>query len=315
MDAVKQYINRQLENFPDTKEVRAAREHLTKLAEDQYQQLIDQGATEFEALAQVILETGSREDIRQMICMEAALQQQTPKPEPEAQTAEMNLSEAESILKTDALSAHLSGLSAACMICSVIWALMLPGKKGVLLMVLTFAAGWGLAVWEKSVRDTTASLRHEKTELNPEAEEAVRQKWKKRKTLVLIMKGLGGLSILCSILPVLYTKNSLTISVLIAMVAFGLYLYMTAYGIELSCRRLLDPAADQKSSRRNFSKKGSKEFPASAAAPIMKIYWPAVALTAAAIGLITRQFWLSGILILTAMMFKFMINDASGKNA
>ncbi|MCF0260192.1 MAG: hypothetical protein HUJ54_10070 [Erysipelotrichaceae bacterium] len=305
MDAIKQYINRQFQHFPNTKEAEAAREHLIELAEDKYKELIDSGANEFEAFAEAILSAGSREEIRQLIFMEAEVQGL------EAENR-LDSAAAKNILRTGMLSSALCGLSTACLISSVIWPLVLTGRKSMLLMVATFAAGWGLAMIQKSVRKCSAPLKAGKNGLNPEAEKTVRQAWNRAKPFVLTMKVMGGISVVCSILPIVFGKNGITIGALIALDALGVFLFMTAYGMEQTFRKLLDEKMKLEKSRLD---QGKVSFDNSTITAVMKVYWPVVAVAAVCISLFTSQFWLSGILILTALLFKIMINDTAGKKA
>ncbi|MCI8490247.1 MAG: hypothetical protein HFJ04_08405 [Lachnospiraceae bacterium] len=79
METIISYIDNLFRNYPDTPQVRRAREELLGIMEDKYHELKDEGKSENEAIGIVISEFGSMDEIAAALCAD---QQIPPKADP-----------------------------------------------------------------------------------------------------------------------------------------------------------------------------------------------------------------------------------------
>ena len=81
MEAIREYLNNLFISLPETPEVLRAKAELLEMMEDKYEELIQEGKTEKEAIGTVISEFGNLEELAEELGIDIYLKKETKDPE------------------------------------------------------------------------------------------------------------------------------------------------------------------------------------------------------------------------------------------
>ena len=77
MEAIREYLNNLFMSLPETPEVLRAKAELLEMMEDKYEELIQEGKTEKEAIGTVISEFGNLEELAEELGIDIYLKKET----------------------------------------------------------------------------------------------------------------------------------------------------------------------------------------------------------------------------------------------
>ena len=177
METIRNYLDTMFANMPNTPSVLRAREELWQMMEDKYNELIEEGKTENEAVGTVISEFGNLSELAEAIGIEEEVKRQEIEVKAEEQPKiVISVDEAKDYLRDKAAAANKQSLGICLCIISVVGGILgdafLPGYLDALAALFMFgliAAGVVLLVLAASSMKKWNHIRSNKITLSMDA--------------------------------------------------------------------------------------------------------------------------------------------------
>lgn len=235
MNAIKNYLDNMFRNLPNTEAVRKAKAELLQMMEDKYEELINEGKTENEAVGIVISEFGNLDELAESLGIQEAVTENPDEDKPmlpiERVKDYLSMISLTSILVP--LGIALCIFSVACNIIEDAFPVDLEvlGVGGMFSMI---AVAVGLFIFSGIRRKEFAEVQNKECSLSIESAEYVRNERKGFKHAYGLMSSFGiGLCILSVLNPIIFDKipyisSNVGVVLLFAFVAVGVFLITSA---------------------------------------------------------------------------------------
>lgn len=293
METIRNYLDAMFANMPNTPSVIRAREELWQMMEDKYNELIEEGKTENEAVGTVISEFGNLSELAEAIGIEEEVKQQEIEVKAEVEPKVIvSADEAREYMKDKADSAFKRGLGICLIIMSfigiIIGEMLLPPSIDALSVLFFFgiiAAGVVFIVLSNTVLHKWTFLRSEKFALSMDATKLVIEEKDRFANTASIYKTVGViLCALCWIPAALLDElvhvrfvDDLGGAALFVMVGIGVMLLVYQAQIFEGYSYLLK-TTKKETIKATYSpeKQVKKVYSNTAVECIMAVYWPTV---------------------------------------
>lgn len=308
MEAIKAYLESMFAHLPRTPEVIRAKTELGQMMEDKFNELIEEGTSENEAVGIVISEFGNLEEIAEELGIRSFVDQE---PEQESERV-ISFEETREYMKARSRLSYMGAFGIFLMIVSSVPLIILNGIPraatgmgtglsnffsvvGLILLFLMLAGGLGMLIFAGLQRREYSYIWKEGTRLEYSAQEYVRAEYAQYRTTQTILVVIGIiLSILCAlpaaILGLLNSTNgflfNLAGAICLLIAGAAVFLFTLAARQRSGLNRLLkiqyrsgvsqnQPAEDGV----NQEPKGAKDviiYDNEILAKFMPVYWPTI---------------------------------------
>lgn len=285
MDTIKTYLNNMFQAFPDTPEVRRAREELLQMMEDKYTELKAEGKTENEAVGIVISEFGNIDELIEDFGLQNVVKDNK---ETETYTGKwMNTEEAKSCLKAFQKRALMIAFGVMLCILSPVSTIVCDGLQrgntntplegiGVCIMFCFIALAVILFILSSGV---TREWTQESCRPDTQAKEYLRKEKKKKSGLYQIILSIGIACCILSVLPPIIVDSlnlgnfwdELSGGMFLSVIAFSVFLIVYSACMRENYQHLLHGTKVGK-----IDKEEPYEFSDPRSKTISSIYWNTV---------------------------------------
>ena len=302
METIRNYLEAMFANMPCTAAVEKAKSELLQMMEDKYNELINEGKTENEAVGTVISEFGNLDELAEALGLEEEVKQEKEESETNPRRA-LNLDEIRDYLQYSSVRALCIALGVALCIMSVTGPVLLSGIHlegiGVLIMFLLIAGGVLLFVFSgitshkwSYITKGGCFLDYAGSNYTMEEKSRFRRSFASRLTLGIILCAICWLPlVLAEALGSLAGLGELfMITVLFGMVACGVFLIIHSAMIMGSLNDLLK-INDGKTMSSKYTETEVPHYKDAKAEGVMSIYWPTVRSIYLIWSFLTFQWW------------------------
>ena len=302
METIKNYLNAMFSNMPDTPEVRKAKAELLQMMEDKYNELLEQGESENNAVGTVISEFGNLDELAEDLGVSKEVE--------EARTGESDVprrnittEEAEKFLAVWGRKSLLLALGVMITIVSIACPIIGVYRENlaVAMMFILIALGVGLIVFSSFVDSEWRFIRTEPCRIDMNTAAYVKEKRKNFEPVRALCITLGVVLCIISWVPCLFDKvftDTVGPALIFVMVGIGVFLMVYSSNVAGGFNRLLavndsEPLPDgsmriKRESRYRYTSKGGEM--------VMKVYWPTVTCIYLAVSFLTFQWHMTWII-------------------
>lgn len=201
MNAIRNYLDNMFRNLPNTEEVRRAKTELLEMMEDKYEELINEGKTENEAVGIVISEFGNLDELAESLGISEAVAENSDEDKPM-----LSLDRVKEYLGMMSQHSILVPLAIGLCIFSVAFNIIadaIPGFPeflGVICMFLSIGVAVGLFIYEGIKKNQYKEIYKKECSLSIESAEYVRGIRKSYKSSYALMSSFGICLCILSIL-------------------------------------------------------------------------------------------------------------------
>lgn len=281
MDVIKNYLETMFQNFPDTPEVRRAKDELLAKVEQNYYELKRQGKTENEAIGMILSEYGTIDALRNAISLQTPPADYGRAPEQEGRT--LSLSELNGYMATTKKTSLMIGIGVMLCIFSVVPlilfdALPIAGQVteaiGCIFLFVLIAVAVALFILSGMTSKKYEYLKKTTFQLDHSMEAKLRSEKDVYERTFTIHIIIGVCLCILSVLPpiiagclsditAIFENGSALLFLL--FVAIAVYLFITS-GMKLDCYKVLLQEEEYSKERKNNKLTGI----------VASIYWPIV---------------------------------------
>ena len=294
METIKNYLENMFANLPNSAEVKKAKKELLQMMEDKYNELLEEGKSENEAVGTVISEFGNLDDLADDLGLEEEVRLEKAALE-ESPRHLLSFEEAKDYLHDQAKAALGVALGVALCILSVSWPVItesigfLPDVFGVLLMFATIAFAVVLFVVCGNIDSRWKYLKKELCSIDYATATYVHQEKERFHASYVVQLTVG--IVLCATcwIPVAVLDgfkplglNSLgqflqTLGVvfLFAICALGVFMIIHCSNINASYEMLLK-LNDRQTVSGNFVPEDFERYANPVSDGLMQVYWPTI---------------------------------------
>lgn len=285
METILNYLENMFSSLPQTEEALRAKRELAAMMEDKYNELLEEGRTDNEAVGIVISEFGNLKELSAALGIDEIYQGESV----DSKERFVHDTEVKKYMAQTKKSSTWIGFATMLCIFSPILLLVLGGLQGngrnitgVMLvcfglgaLFLMIAAAVGLFIFHGTMLDKYEYLKKENIRLNAESVSYLRMYQEKTEKSFLIHLIIGVIMCIISVVPVLvvgvtYGDNafyvSIAVSALLLIIGIAVFLFITA-GMERDAIKILLQEGDYTPERKENSKREDK---------LGGIYWPII---------------------------------------
>ena len=294
MEIIRNYLENMFANLPNSAEVKRAKNELLQMMEDKYNELLEEGKTENEAVGTVISEFGNLDELAEELGLTKELEQEKAELM-ESPRRQVGLDEVKDYLRDEAKSALGIAIGVALCIMSVCWPVLtssigfLPDGLGVLPMFALIAAAVVLFVVSGNIKDRWKYLKKELCSIDYATATYVHQEKERFHGSYVVQLAVGitlcatcwmPVALMDGIIPIGLTSvnkfmETMGVIFLFVICAIGVFLIIHASCINASYEEIL------KLNKRdtvggNFTTDDQERYANPIADGFMSIYWPTV---------------------------------------
>lgn len=320
MDTIRSYINTLFQRLQPTDEVIRAKEELLSMMEDKYNELIEDGVSENEAIGQVISEFGNLDELADTLGIRPEVNKRNDEPTPR----KISVDEASNYINARTLQGFLTGLSVFFYIVSVAPVIFLDSIYpdwgdilGVTLMFVFVAAGTVIIIIAANINKDKKQFVKSPFELSFEAKEFCIASKKQNGTKATVFLAVGvGLCILfvspAAFFGTVFENTPLeNIGASLMFVMCGIGVWMIIYSAFINGifdRLLKSNSPDFNPSIKNGEAKETK-YKSESANIIMSVYWPTVTCIYLSVSFITFSWGSTWIIWVIAALTHMIIDN------
>ena len=299
METIRNYLETMFSSLPNTDQVLRARDELYGMMEDKFTALLEEGMAEEEAVATVIAEFGSLEEIASELGIDDAVHQASSSPVRmlSFEEAEAYLADCFHATRRRAFGAAMIAASGACVplvrsVCNYLYGskqypFQIMNEIGTLAMFALIALGVGMIIMASTFRQPWAFLAHENCQLDYPALLSVDNHYQSEQRGILSRFAFGtGLCIL-ALLPrfaisghswrqLWGSYSSLYSGISLLVAAIGVYFLFCAAGRKFSFDHILSLNGKDTVGGNQFLSQKQLHFKEPLVEDIMSVYWQTV---------------------------------------
>lgn len=289
MDILKSYLETMFAKMPNTEEIRKAKSELWQMMEDKYNELIEDGKSENEAVGCVISEFGNIDELAAILGVEDDSLSYEPESDEYADRRMLSFEEVKSYLSEKAKHSFHISLGVMLCILSVICpiftdGLNIPDIIGVSAMMIFIASAVVLFVYSGLIMNKWDFIFKERCMISFESAQYVRDEKNRYRNTYAIRQTVGIiLCVVCWIPLMIFDELSIMqkadyagVIVMFILVAIGVMLIVHTNGINKSYDVLLK-LNDMKLISGNYvSEQKQVRYINEKVALVMELYWPTV---------------------------------------
>lgn len=294
METIKNYLETMFSPLPNNAEVLRAKDELLSMMEDKYNGLMEEGMSSEEAVAKVIAECGSLDDIASELGIQEAVVQTK-----DVHRRNVSLEEAEAFLADSANAAIVRTTAICIFILSVVPPIIFSevaeytvgtvhnafDALGAVFFFIFIATGVGMIIVENGKMKKWNFLRKEPCQLDYSVLSVIDEKYKAQEGTFTSRLAIGVCLCIVSVVPIILVDalgglgvlEDLAGAFIFAMVAAGVgFILMASYG-KGAYKTLLSTNGDTTVGGNQFdSQKDEAEYSDPTIAAIMSVYWETV---------------------------------------
>ena len=288
MNTIRNYLESMFAKLPNTPEVIRAKCELGQMMEDKYNELISEGKSDNEAVAQVISEFGNLEDLGDALGISALLREDRAAAQ---NTRELSAEEVEKYLSEKAHSALLSGLGTFfAIICpsgAILAATAEHGSRtrmaiGIFFLLGAIAACVTLHTYSTLRMGPWSFLKHEPCSIDYATAGMINDQRRSTHDSTILQRTVSILLFCTCYIPLVFLHlmvpksivDGAGVVILLVMVAFGVLILTVINSRENGYQMLLSLSSSQDS--RRFHTKDDVVYDRPAVRIIMSAFWPTV---------------------------------------
>ena len=292
MEIIKNYLENMFANLPNTSEVLRAKKELGQMMEDKYNELIQDGVSENEAVGTVISEFGNLDELAEELGLTKEVEEERIE-HLENPRHQIGLDEARDYLRDQAKRALGVGLGVALCIMSVGWPVLtgatelLPDMLGVMLMMVMIAAGVILFIVTANIDNRWKYLKTELCSLDYGTATYIQQEKERFHASYVVQLAVGVMLCATCWMPVAFLSGvnplgirsignlieTMAVIFLFVLCAIGVFLLIHGGMIQSSFDDLLN---QNKKDTVGAAFSETDEFASPVAGGILSVYWPTV---------------------------------------
>ncbi len=281
METIKNYLEAMFASMPNTKEVRKAKAELLAMMEDKYNEMIEEGINENQAVGTVISEFGNLDELAEDLGVEKEVEEVKDR-NSENPGRFVSMEEIKDYLANETKSAWLVGIGVMlCITCVVyppIFSEMknIPVDFGVMGFFLSIGVGVALFIYNGIICSDWKFLRKEKCVIDISTANYVRECQRNFKPVYALCMTIGiGLCVISPLPAAVFSGVSFAALFLFVLVGVGVMLIIYAVTINGSYEEVLK-INDTKTIAGTYGKEGRVEYKDANVETIMEVYWPTV---------------------------------------
>lgn len=294
MDTIRNYLETMFSSLPNTAEVHRAKDELYGMMEDKYNALTADGLVEEEAVAKVIAEFGSLEELAEDLGIQEAVGAagEVRRRRVTAEEAEAYLTDSRKAIRQRAWGV---GLIVASVACTVLGGLLeeferlshswraVAEELGVLGMFVLIAFGVGMIIMANARMQKWTFITQEPCQLDFPTLARIDEEYQTQYSKLSMLLAVGvGLCIVSVIPPILFDGMSLgflgdaSAGLLLLLVAVGVGCIISATGVKRVYRQLLDLNGSDTVGGNQFASQKALHFDEPMVETVMSAYWQTV---------------------------------------
>ncbi len=326
MNTIRNYLESMFANLPNTPEVIKAKCELGQMMEDKYTELINEGKSDNEAVAQVISEFGNLEELGDALGISRILSEQN---DTAGKTRQVSAEDAERYLADSSHYALLHGLATFfAIICpsGVILAGSLnPGSRtlmavGGFFLLASVAVCVTLHVYSSLHMGRWSFLKDEPCTIDYATAGMVNDLRRSTHDSVILQRTIAILLFCTCYIPLVFLAvldrraiaSAFGVVILLFMVALAVLLLTVSSSRVSSCSRLLDLSRSFTVSGSGTENRGRVVYKNSAVRAVMSVYWPTVTCLYLMISFLTFSWAISWIIWPIASVIRTLLESIFG---
>lgn len=290
MNTIRNYLESMFANLPNTPEVIRAKCELGQMMEDKYTELINDGKSDNEAVAQVISEFGNLEELADALGISQILNEQNQAMQ---KARQVSAEDAERYLDDSSHYALLHGLATFFAIISPCGIILTASAgtgslalmaAGIFFLLGAIAACVTLHVYSSLRMGTWSFLKNEPCTIDYATAGMVNDLRRSTHDSIILQRTIAVLLFCTCYIPLVFLalldKRAIAsasgVIILLFMVALAVLLLTVSSSRVSSCSRLLDLSGTFTASGYSSAKSGRIEFTNPTVRAIMSVYWPTI---------------------------------------
>ena len=288
MDTIKNYLESMFAQLPNTPDVWRAKDELLQMMEDRYNDLMDSGKTENEAIGTVIAEFGNLDELADTLGISQAMNQT-----PHYDAKNLSLEDAHTMIREKSKGSFIIGIAVLLFItcCSgpIITTAIVDndaaGMLGTVILFLMIAAGIGLCVYENIKLSKWDFLKNEPYQINAETATAIYQESESYRSTSALLTAVGIILIVMCVIPVSVLGflnisdgiTSLGAAAMFYFIGIGVMILISTNGKEKAYKEILSLNSQSTIAGSYVPKNDpSQRYRSTEAAAIMSVYWQTI---------------------------------------
>lgn len=295
MDTIRNYLETMFSSLPNTTEVHRAKDELYGMMEDKYNALMEDGLSEEEAVAKVIAEFGSLEELAEDLGIQEAVgvADEVRRRQVTAEEADAYLKDSRKVVRQRAWGVGLIVASVACTSVAELLSdyLFNHGPRmsdiaesvGVLGMFVLIAFGVGMIIMSNARMQKWTFITQEPCQLDFPTLVRIDEEYQAQYSKLSMLLAVGvGLCIVSVIPPILFDGMPLgflgdaAAGLLLLLVAVGVGCIISATGVKRVYGQLLDLNGSDTVGGNQFASQKALHFKEPMVETIMSVYWQTV---------------------------------------
>ena len=295
MDTIRNYLETMFSALPNTTEVHRAKDELYGMMEDKYNALMEEGLSSEEAVAKVIAEFGSLEDLAGDLGIKEAVgaADEVRRRQVTAEEADAYIADSKKMVRQRAWGIGLIVVSTACTaISGLVYRYIADGGRqgfeiaeeiGTMGMFVLIALGVGMIIMANAKMQKWSFLSQEACQLDFPTLSRIDEQYQAQYGKLSMLLAIGvGLCIVSVIPPVLFDDvpfgflGDASLAVLLVLVAVGVGCIVSATGVKRIYRRLLDLNGSDTVGGNQFASQKELHFNEPMVETVMSVYWQTV---------------------------------------
>jgi len=285
METIKNYLDQMFANMPNTEAVRRAKSELLQMMEDKYNELIEEGKSENEAVGAVISDFGNLEELAEDLGVASEVQEEKRMNE-ENPRRRVSLEEAKDYIRHQGKAGIIVGLGVLLCITSVIWPISTDSLKlndgfGVIGMFISIGIAVALFVTNGVISEAKWKfIEKERCAIDLATSEYVKKEEKSYITVHAIQKAIGVVCCALCWLPAALADEfgyhmfeDFAGAILFILVGVGVFLIVSTNYVNGAYETLL--GLNTKFTNGSVPKQEEK-YCSPVAEVIMEVFWPTI---------------------------------------
>ncbi|MBO7356976.1 MAG: hypothetical protein J6U37_00420 [Lachnospiraceae bacterium] len=278
METIKSYLEAMFANMPNTKEVLKAKNELLVMMEDKYNEMIESGISENEAVGTVISEFGNLDELADDLGLKKEVKEVKERTVEEKRRF-VPMDEVRAYLAAKMRSGLLTGLGVMFVVSSIacpIFGVTVLGVSSGVMMLMVMALGIALFIFNGILNSDWGFITREKCAIDMATAQYVRNEKRRYKIPNAVCKSLGIIMCgFCWLPAAMHFSDRTGAGSMFICLGIGLLLIISSTVVMKSYKRVLY-LNDEKTVSGNYGKEDEVNYMNKTATVIMEVYWVTV---------------------------------------
>ncbi len=309
METIRQYIESLFIDFPNTPEVRRAKEHLLEMAEDKYSSLKEDGISDNEAVAKVITEFGNLEELKEELGLTETFEKRD---EHYSNATTITLADVKDIFNDNAKSALIRAIGVFCFITCAAPVIILQDVSGVVALFIMIGIGVALEIIQAVFTSRWDFIKNTRCAIDMATADYIIEEKRRSRVASTALKCVGILCIIFCFIPTIVIGEDYSAAILLCMIGFGVLLLILSGAKEDMFNMLLSINPNNTMGAEYTKGSGRVVYENKTTAALMSIYWPLVVCLYLCLSFMTFQWGITWIIFVIAGILHNFLEEALG---